>query len=322
MKAVVQEKYGSSDVLQIRDIPRPEVGDDEVLVRVAAASVDWRVWHLATGTPYVMRLAGVGLRAPKVSVPRSDVGGRVEAVGKDVTRFAPGDEVYGTCDGAYAEYASAREDKLAPKPPRLSFEQAAAVPFGGFPSLQGLRDHGHLQPGQKVLIVGAAGAVGTIAVQLAKAFGGEVTGVCGTSKMDLVRGLGADNVIDYTREDFADGRQRYDLILDIAGNSAVSRLRRALTGKGTLLIIGGESGRRILGIGRQIRAHLLSPFVGQKLGTFIAKENATDLLALNELIEAGKLAPVIDRTFPLSEAPEALRQLESGQAPGRLVLVV
>jgi NADPH:quinone reductase-like Zn-dependent oxidoreductase len=322
MKAIVQETYGSPDVLELRDIPRPEIGDDEILVRVVAASVDRRVWHLVTGTPYLLRIAGFGLCAPKAAVPRSDVAGRVEAIGKDVTRFEPGDEVYGTCDGAFAEYACGREGKLAPKPANLRFEEAAAVPYGGFPALQALRDHGHVQAGQKVLIVGASGAVGTIAVQLAKAFGAEVTGVCSTSRVDLVHALGADHVIDYTRQDFADGGQRYDLILDIGGNSTVSRLRHALTGKGTLLIVGGEGGGRMLGIGRQVRASLLSPVVGQKLGTFVAKERAADLLTLNELIEAGKVTPVVDRRFPLSEAPDALRQLQTGHTPGRLVIVV
>ena len=237
----------------------------------------------------------------------------VEAVGKDVTRFQPGDEVFGIGKGSYAEYACAPEDKLAPKPANLTFEQAAVVAISGLPALQGLRDHGKVRPGQKVLIIGASGGVGTYAVQLAKAFGAEVTGVCSTTKVDLVRSIGADHVIDYTRDDFADGEQRYDVILDIGGNSSLSRLRRALTPKGTLVIVGGETdGRWLGGTDRQLRALLLSPFVGQKLGTFISRENHEDMIVLKELIEAGKVTPVIDRTYPLSEVPDAIRYVERG----------
>jgi len=323
MKAIVQDTYGSSDVLELRDIERPEIEDHEVLVRVHAAGVDRGVWHLMAGLPYLVRIMGFGFRAPKVPVPGFDVAGRVEAVGTSVTRFRPGDEVYGTCRGSFAEYARAREDRLALKPANLTFEQAAAVPHGGLAALQALRDHGKLKPGQTVLIVGASGAVGTFAVQLAKALGAEVTGVASTAKVDLVRSLGADHVIDYRRDDVADGQRRYDLILDIGGNRSLSHLRRALTPHGTLVIVGGEGGGRwIGGFDRQIRAHMLSPFVGQKLGTFIAKESAEDLSALNELIEAGTLAPVIDRTYPLSEAPDAIRHVEAGHARGRVVITV
>ena len=248
------------------------IGDDEVLVRVHAAGVDQGVWHVMAGLPYPIRLAGYGIRAPKNPVPGADLAGVVEAVGKDVTRFQPGDEVFGIGKGSFAEYARAREDKLAPKPANLSFEQAAAVAISGLTALQGLRDHGNVRPGQKVLIIGASGGVGTYAVQMAKAFGAEVTGVCSTAKVDLVRSIGADHVIDYTREDFAEGKQRYDVILDIGGNSSLSRLRRALTPKGTLVIVGGETGGRWLGgFDRQLRARLLSPFVGQTLTTFISR---------------------------------------------------
>src|SRR6266536_920360 len=269
VKAIVQDTYGSTDALELRDIDKPEIADDEVLVRVHAAGVDRGVWHVMTGLPYPIRLAGYGLRAPKTPVPGADVAGVVEAVGKDVTRFQPGDEVFGIGKGAFAEYAPAREDKLAPKPANLTFEQAAVVAISGLPALQGLRDHGKVHPGPKV---------------------------------DMVRSLGADHVIDYTRDDFAEGEQRYDVILDIGGNSSLSRLRRALAPKGTLVIVGGETGGRWLGgTDRQLRALLLSRFVGQKLGTFISSENHEDMLVLKELIEAGKIAPVIDRTYPLTE---------------------
>jgi NADPH:quinone reductase-like Zn-dependent oxidoreductase len=323
MKAIVQDTYGSADVLELRDIDKPEIGDDEVLVRIHAAGVDQGVWHVMTGLPYPIRLAGYGLRAPKTPVPGADVAGVVEAVGNDVTRFQPGDEVFGIGKGSYAEYARAREDKLAPKPASLTFEQAAAVAISGLPALQGLRDHGKVRQGQKVLIIGASGGVGTYAVQLAKAFGADVTGVCSTTKVDMVRSIGADHVIDYTHDDFAEGEQRYHVILDIGGNSSLSRLRRALTTKGTLVIVGGETdGRWLGGTDRQIRALLLSPFVGQKLGTFVSRENHEDMIVLTDLIEAGKVTPVIDRTYPLSEVPEAIRYMRNGHAGGKVVITV
>ena len=323
MKAIVQDAYGSADVLELRDIDRPDIADDEVLVRVHAAGVDRGVWHLMTGLPYPIRLAGYGLRAPKTPVPGMDLAGVVAAVGKDVTRFEPGDEVLGIGKGAFAEYARAPERKLAPKPGNLTFEQAAVVSISGLTALQALRDQARVEPGQKALIVGASGGVGTYAVQLAKAFGAEVTGVCGATKVDLVRSIGADHVIDYTREDFADGRQHYDLILDIGGNSSLSRLRRALTPTGTLVIVGGESGGRWLGGNdRQLRALLLSPFVRQRLRTFISKENHEDIIALTELIEGGKVTPVIDRTYRLSETPKAIRHVEEGHARGKVVITV
>lgn len=323
MKAIVQDTYGSTDVLELRDIDRPEVAADEVLVRVRAAGVDRGVWHVMTGLPYPVRLAGYGLRAPKTPVPGMDVAGVVEAVGKDVTRFQPGDEVFGIGKGSFAQYARAPESKLAPKPANLTFEQAAVVAISGLTALQGLRDHGKVQPRQQVLIIGASGGVGTYAVQLAKAFGAEVTGVCSTTKVDMVGSLGAEHVIDYTRDDFADGTGRYDVILDIGGNSSLSRLRRALTSQGTLVIVGGETeGRWLGGTDRQIRALLLSPFVGQKLGTFICSENHEDMLALKELIEAGKVTPAIDRTYPLAEAPDAIQYVKEGRARGKVVITV
>jgi NADPH:quinone reductase-like Zn-dependent oxidoreductase len=323
MKAIVQDRYGSPDVLRLGEIDTPVVGDDEVLVRVHAAGLDQGVWHLMAGLPYPVRLAGFGLRAPKNPVRGYDVAGRVEAVGGSVTRFQPGDEVFGTCHGSFAEYASARADRLAPKPANLSFEQAAAVPISGYAALQAVRDQGKVRPGQRVLIIGAGGGVGTFAVQLAKAFGAEVTGVCSTTKTDLVRSIGADRVIDYTREDFADDPKRYDVILDIAGNRSLSHLRRALAPEGTLVIVGGEGGGRWLGGNdRQLRALVLSRFVRQTLGTWISTERKEDLEALHELLEAGKVTPVIDRTFPLSEVPEAIRYLRDGRARGKVVITV
>jgi len=323
MKAIVHHKYGSPDVLELRDIDRPEIADEEVLVHVHAAGLDRGVWHVMTGLPYPIRLAGYGLRAPKNPVIGSDVAGVVEAVGKDVSRFQPGDEVFGIGKGSYAEYVCAREDKLAPKPANLTFEQAAVLAISGLTALQGLRDHGKVRPGQEVLVIGASGGVGTYAVQIAKAFGAHVTGVCSTTKVEMVRSIGADHVIDYTREDFAEGDQRYDLILDIGGNSSLSRLRRALTPEGTLVITGGETdGKWLGGTDRQIRALVLSPFVSQKLGTFISSENHEDMIVLAELTESGKLTPVIDRTYPLDEVPEAIRYLEEGHARGKVVITV
>jgi NADPH:quinone reductase-like Zn-dependent oxidoreductase len=323
MKAIVRDAYGSADVLELRDIDRPVVGDDEVLVRVRAAGVDQGVWHIMAGLPYPIRLAGYGLRAPKNRVLGADVAGVVKAIGNDVTRFQLGDEVFGIATGSYAEYARAPEDKLAPKPANLTFEQAAVVAVSGLTALQGLRDHGKVRRDQKVLIIGASGGVGTYAVQVATALGAQVTGVCSTTKMDLVRSLGADRVIDYTREDFADGERRYDVILDVGGNASLSRLRRALTPKGTLVITGGETdGRWIGGTDRQLRALVLSPFVGQKLGTFISRENHEDMIVLKTLIEAGKLTPVIDRAYPLSEVADAIRYMRDGRARGKIVITV
>jgi NADPH:quinone reductase-like Zn-dependent oxidoreductase len=323
MKAIVHNTYGSADLLKLRDIDKPEIGHDEVRVRVHAAGVDRGVWHIMTGLPYPIRLAGYGLRAPKTPVLGADLAGVVEAVGNSVTRFQPGDEVFGIGKGSYAEYVRAPENKLAPKPASLTFEQAAVIAISGLTALQGLRDHGKVEPGQKVLIGGASGGVGTYAVQLAKAFGADVTAVCSTAKIDMVRSLGADRVIDYTHDDFAEAGQRYDVILDIGGNPSLSRLRRALTPKGTLVIAGGEAGGRWLGgTDRQLRALLLSRFVAQKLGTFISRENHEDMIVLKELIEAGKVTPVIDRTYPLREVPQAIRYLEQGHARGKVAITV
>jgi NADPH:quinone reductase-like Zn-dependent oxidoreductase len=323
MRAIVGESYGSADVLRLSDIDRPEIARDEVLVRVEAAGLDRGVWHVMTGLPYPIRLAGYGFRAPKNPVPGMDLAGIVEEVGAGVTRFAPGDAVFGIGRGTFAEFARALETKLAPKPANLTAEQAAVVAVSGLTALQGLRDRGKVGAGQQVLVIGASGGVGTYAVQLAKVFGAEVTAVCSTTKVDLVRSLGADHVVDYLREDFADGKRRYDVILDIGGNAPLSRLRRALTAKGTLVIVGGESGGRWLGGNdRQLRAIVLSRFVDQTLTTFIAGENHRDMLVLKELIEAGEVTPVIDRSFPLAEVPDAIRYLEQGRARGKVVIDV
>jgi NADPH:quinone reductase-like Zn-dependent oxidoreductase len=326
MRAIVQDAYGSAaeDVLRLEEVARPTIGDDgDVLVRVRAASVDRGTWHVMAGLPYPIRVAGFGFRRPKARNPGRSVAGTVEAVGKDVTEFQPGDEVYGTGNGSFAEYAIARAGRLAPKPANLSFEQAAAVPVSGLTALQAVRDRAQVQPGQKVLIIGASGGVGTFAVQIAKAFGAEVTGVCSAAKVGLVRSLGADRVIDYASEDFADGVHHYDAILDIGGNARLSRLRRALTPRGRLVIVGGETdGRWLGGVDRQLRAQLLSPLVRQTLGTFIASENSHDLLALRDLIESGKVAPAIDRTYPLSEAPAAIRYVIDGKARGKVVIAL
>jgi len=322
VKAIVQDRYGSADVLELRDIDKPVIKETELLLQVRAAGAGPEVWHLMTGLPYPVRLA-LGLRAPKTPVRGRDVAGQVAAVGRDVTGFRVGDDVFGTCEGSFAEYASARADKCAPKPASLTFEQAAAVPISGVTALQALRDKGRVQPGQQVLIIGAGGGVGTFAVQLAKAFGAEVTGVCSTAKVDLVRSLGADAVVDYTISDFAAGADRYDLIVDTAGNRSLAQLRRALTPKGTLVIVGGEGGGRWLGgLDRLLRALVMSPVVGQKLGGLLATENRQDLDAMTELIEAGKVTPVIDRTYPLSEAAEAVRYLEQGHPAGKIVVTV
>jgi NADPH:quinone reductase-like Zn-dependent oxidoreductase len=325
MRAVVQDAYGTEPegLLRLARIDRPEVGDGEVLVRVLAAGVDRGVWHVMAGRPYLMRIAGFGLRAPRTKVPGMDVAGIVSAVGAGVTAFAPGDAVYGTVKGAFAEYAVARADRLARMPANLSFEQAAAVPVSAQTALQAVRDRAQVIPGQRVLIIGASGGVGTFAVQLAKAYGAEVTAVCSTSKLDVVRALGADRVIDYTREDFAADGSRYDAILDIGGNSRLARLRRALTSTGTLVIVGGETGGRWLGgVDRQLRATLLSPLVKQRLGTFISSESAEHLDALRGLIESGQVTPVIDRTYPLAEAAAAIRHMQDGRARGKVVVSV
>jgi NADPH:quinone reductase-like Zn-dependent oxidoreductase len=323
MKAIVQDRYGSADVLEFRDIEHPVVGNGDVLVRVHAAGCGPDVWHLMTGMPYMARLA-VGFRRPKVAVRGWDVAGTVEVVGANVTAFQPGREVMGTAEGSFAELVVARPDKLVPKPANLTFEQAAAVPISGTTALRAVRDEGKVQPGQNVLVIGAAGGVGSLAVQIAKASGAEVTGVCSTSKVDLVRSIGADDVIDYTREDFTEGSRRWDVIVDTAGRRPLSQLRRALTPKGTLVIVGGDGGGHWTGgfFRGVLRAPLVSLFVGQRLRGLNSKVRQEDLLTLNELIEAGKVTPVIDRTYPLIEAPDAIRYLEKGHARGKIVITV
>ncbi len=320
MKAIVQDTYGTADVLKLADIDRPVAGADELLVRVHAAGVDRGVSHLMTGLPYLLRLF-FGLRAPKFRVRGREVAGRVEAVGNNVTQFQPGDEVFGVCEGSFAEYAVVRPDKCAPKPANLTLEQAAAVPVSGLTALHAVRDAARVKPGDKVMVIGAAGGVGTFAVQLAKAYGAEVTGVCSTTKVDLVRSIGADHVIDYTRDDIA--VRRHDVILDIAGNRRLSHLRRALTADGTLVIVGGEDGGRWFGgMGRTLRALLLSPFVGQKLTGLFSNEGKEDLQVARELIEAGKMTPVVDSTYPLIDAPKAIRHMEEGHSRGKVVITV
>jgi NADPH:quinone reductase-like Zn-dependent oxidoreductase len=320
MRAVIQTTYGTTpqDVLRYGETTRPTIGDDQVLVRVAAASVDQGTWHVMAGRPFAMRAAGFGIRAPKALNPGRNLAGTVEAVGANVTDLHPGDEVFGIGEATFAEFARAKTDTLAIKPASLSFEEAAAVPVSALAALQAVR-RARVGADTSVLIIGASGGVGTFAVQIAKAFGANVTGVASTAKVELVRSLGADHVIDYTRNDFADGA-RYDAILDIGGNSRVAHLRQALTPRGRLVIVGGESDARLLGMGRQIRAHLLSLLVRQTLGTFISSENATDLNALRELIEAGKLTPAIEHSYPLSETAAAIEYLRAGRARGKLVI--
>ena len=322
MKAVVQKSYGGAETLDLGDVPVPSPRRGEVLVRVRAAAVDRGTWHLMRGLPLVMRL-GFGLRRPKQPTPGRDLAGVVEAVGEGVTRFAVGDEVFGTGQGSLAELACAREDRLASRPASLSFEEAAAVPVSALTALHALRDAGRVATGQTVLVIGASGGVGTYAVQLAKAFGAEVTAVCSTAKIDLVRSLGADHVIDYSRADLEDGGRRYDLVLDIAGNRPVAQLRRVLTPTGTLVMVGGEEGGRWTGgIQRQLGAVALSPFVRHRLTMLVPNENSTDLATLADLADRGAFRPAIDRTFTLESAPEALHHLESGQARGKLVVQV
>ena len=323
MQAIVQASYGSVDVLRYTKVARPGIADDEVLVRVHAAGLDRGTWHMMAGKPYLMRIIGFGFRRPKNRVPGIDVAGTVAAVGSAVSRFAVGDEVFGMSRGAFAEYAPVREDKLARKPVNLSHEQAAVVPISAGTALQALTDIGRIQPEQRVLVIGASGGVGSYAVQLAKAFGAEVTGVSSTQKLDLVRSLGADHVLDYTRDDFVDGTHRYDLILDIGGNPALSRLRGALTPTGTAVIVGGESGGSWTGgFGWSLRAPLVAPFVGQRLAMLASKERASDLQRLVPLIEAGQVTPSMDRTYPLERVPDAMRHLEAGDVRGKVAITI
>ena len=335
MKAIVQNRYGSADVLELRELDEPVAGDDQLLVRVRAASVHADVWHVMRGVPYVLRIMGAGVRRPKNLVPGTDLAGRVESVGRKITRFQPGDEVFGQSlvanlwrhGGAFAEYAAVPEARFERKPAGLTFEQAAAVPTSGSLAVQGVRDEGRIQPGQTVLINGAGGAVGSFAVQLAKAYGANVTGVDAAAKLDMLRSIGADRVVDYSREDFTRRGERYDVILDIAGNHPWPEVRRALPPEGTYVLIGhdqyGATGHRWFGsLGRFAKLMLMSPFVRQLHPFRGAKDPGDRLVVLKELIEAGKVTPVIDRTFPLSEVPEAIRYLESGKAVGKVVITL
>jgi NADPH:quinone reductase-like Zn-dependent oxidoreductase len=326
MKAVVYTDYGSPDVLEIRDVKKPVPNDDQVLVKVRAASLNPLDWHYMEGTPYIMRAMGTGLRKPKSPRLGVDLAGQVEAVGKNVTQFKPGDEVFGTGGGAaFAEYVCARKIRLVLKPANITFEQAAAVPIAALTALQALRDKGQVQPGQQVLINGASGGVGTFAVQIAKSFGADVTGVCSTRNLDMVRSLGADHVIDYTKEDFTKGEQRYDLILDNVGTQPLSGFRRALKPKGICVMIGGggpNDGGLIGPLARPVKALLLSPFISQKMGMMMAEIRQEDLTAMRDLMEAGKVTPVIDKTYPLSQVREAMKYLEAGHARGKVILTM
>ena len=323
MKAIVQDRFGSADVLEMRDVEDPVVGENDVLVQVRAAGCGPDVWHLMTGKPYFVRLMP-GFHKMNAGVRGSDVAGRVGAIGTNVTDLRPGDEVMGVVEGSFAELAIGTTETLVRKPAGITFEQAAAVPVSGCTALQALRDVAGVQPGQPVLIIGAAGGVGTLAVQIAKAFGAQVTAVCSGPKADLVRSIGADDVIDYTREDFTGGLRRWDVIVDAAGRRPLRHLRRALTPKGTLVIVGGDGGGNWTGgFFRQIlRAPLLSLFTGQRLRPVISKENRADLETLRELIEEGKVTPVVDRTFALNEAADAIRNLEEGHPRGKIVITV
>ncbi|WP_412747181.1 NAD(P)-dependent alcohol dehydrogenase [Krasilnikovia sp. MM14-A1004] len=325
MRAAVQDRYSADPegLLRLAEIPRPQIGPGEVLVRVHAASVDRGTWHLMAGLPYPVRAAGFGLRRPKLANPGRTLAGTVVAVGARVTGLNPGDEVFGIGTATFAEYARARADKLAARPPSLSAEQAATLGISGLTALQSVRKYGRVTAGQKVLVLGASGGVGAFALQLARAAGAEVTGVCTTTKMDLVRGLGADHAVDYTRDDALDGRTRYDVVIDTGGNRRLADLRRALTPAGRLVIVGGETGGRWLGgLDRQLRAPLLSPFVGQWLGSVVTSENADDLRTLAELCESGALRTAVDRTYPLAETAAAIRHLLDGKVRGKVVITV
>ena len=326
MKAVVDTNDGSPDVLESRDVKKPVPNDDQVLVKVRAVSLNPLDWHYMEGTPYIMRAMGTGLRKPKSPRLGVDLAGQVEAVGKNVTQFKPGDEVFGTGGGAaFAEYVCARKIRLVLKPANITFEQAAAVPIAALTALQSLRDNGKVQPGQKVLINGASGGVGTFAVQIAKSFGAEVTGVCSGRNVEMVRSIGADHVIDYTKEDFTKGDERYDVILDNVGTQPLSGFRRALKPKGICVMIGGggpNDGGLIGPLARPVKALLLSPFISQKMGMMMAEIRQEDLTIMRDLMEAGKVTPVVDRTYPLSQVREAMKYLEAGHARGKVILTM
>jgi len=323
MRAIVRDTYGSPDVLELQEIEKPDVTDDEVLVRVRAASVNPLDWHSLTGTPYLVRMEG-GLRKPKSNRLGVDFAGTVEAVGKEVTQFRPGDEVFGGRSGAFAEYVCVPEDRaVVLKPANVTFEEAAAVPVAALTALQGLRDKGQLQPGQKVLINGASGGVGTFAVQIAKALGAEVTGVCNARNVDIARSIGADHVIDYTREDFTRSDRRYDLMLDVAGSRSWSECRRVLNPQATLVIVGGPKTNRLIGpLGHVVKVRLAALRSSRKVVFFIAKFNKADMVVLRELLEAGEVTPVIDRRYALSEIADALRYMGEGHAQGKNVITV
>lgn len=327
MKAIAHDGYGPPDILQLRELDRPEVGDDGVLVRVHAASLNPVDWHVMRGEPFLIKVIN-GFRTPKGSVPGVDVAGEVEQVGANVTGLRPGDPVFGRHNGSLAEWVCGSEDKLVPKPAALTWEQAAAIPVAGSTALQAVRDHGRLEPGQSVLVNGAAGGVGTFAVQIARALGGEVTAVCSTRNVELVRSLGADHVVDYTAEDFTRSGRRYDLVLQICGDHSLSALRRAVAADGTLVLVGSGTGRSgkgydVLGpLASMIRGALVSRFTRQRIRMFITKGRNADLVFLGELAAAGKLTPVVDRTYPLADAAEAIRYLEAGHARGKVVVTV
>ena len=321
MRAIVQDRYGSPDVIFQREIDRPAIDDDTVLVRVRAASVNAVDWHMMRGEPFPARF-GNGLRRPKVAIRGVDVAGVVASVGRRVIRFGPGDVVFGSRVGAFAEFVAGRERNFVMKPASLTFEQAAAVPLAAQTALQGLRDRGRILPGHRVLINGAAGGVGTFAVQVAKALGAHVTGVCSTRNVELVRSIGADRVIDYTREDFTRSIQRYDLLFDIAGSRPLRTCRRVLANDGTLVVVGGPGGRWVSPIGRSVRAVLLSRFGPGRLVPFLAAHLNEDLETVRDLIEAGQVTPVVDRTFALEETADAIRYVETGHARGKVVITI
>jgi NADPH:quinone reductase-like Zn-dependent oxidoreductase len=323
MKAIVQDRFGGAEVLELRDVPDPVVGENDVLIQVRAAGCGPDVWHLMEGKPYLARLSPEVRKGMKTA-RGWDVAGRVDAVGASVTEFRAGDEVMGFSRGSFAEFAVASADKLARKPANVTFEQAAAVPVSGCTALQALRDHADVQPGQSVLVIGAGGGVGTLTVQIAKAFGARVSGVCSASKADLVRSIGADDVIDYTLEDFTDGSRTWDVIVDTAGRRPLHELRHALTPTGTLVIVGGDGGGNWTGgfFRGVLRGPLLSLFTRQRLRAFVAKEDREDLDALRVMIEEGKVTPVVGRTFALPEAADAVSYLEQGHATGKIVVTV
>lgn len=322
MRAIVQDTYGTADTWQLTDIPAPEIGPDEVLLRVHAAGLDRGTWHSMTGRPYLMRVMGFGLRGPKNRVPGLATAGTVVAVGSSVTRFSVGDDVYGVSRGAFAELAAAPEDKLFPKPVDLTFEQAAAVPVSATTAMQAV-ELGRVGAGHTVLVTGASGGVGTDAVQIAKALGAEVTGVCSTSKVDLVRSVGADHVVDYTTQDVTSGSQRYDVVLDLAGNAPLRRLRKILAPNGALVIVGGESkGDWTGGFGRSLRAPVWSLVVAQRMTMLASSERHPSLEQVTALIEEGKVTPAVDRTFTLDQAHSAMRHLEAGRVRGKVVITI